>query len=558
MSKKIWIAVALMVLLTGAWVTGYHPAGKDPYAIVGESLTTFGNVYKHITRSYVREVNPEEIMVAGIKGMLGQLDPYSSFFQKRQIDQLRIETTGKYGGLGIMIGIKEDIPTVIAPFEGTPAARVGLEAGDQIVKIEGKSTRGESIEDVAQKLRGKPGTQVTITIIREGQPRPLDYTITREIIKLKAISLCDKITPEIGYVRLSRFSESTGEELTQALQKLKDKNIKSLILDLRGNPGGLLTQAVAVADKFLEKGRLIVSTKGRERGQNNDYYSTHDPVIPVDLPLVILVNKASASASEIVAGAIQDWDRGVIVGTPTFGKGSVQTVFPISEGSALKLTTAYYYTPSGRCINIEHTSKEKYKKALGEELQPRKKQFRTHNGRVIYGGGGITPDLKVEAWKLDNLLLELLRRRMFFSFAVHYVAEHPEVDQNFEVDDQMLAMFKDFLKQKHFDYKTPEEVYVDTLKAMFQKKGYDDRIEELLAELESQLETAKEADFQKNRDYIRMAIRREIASRQWGLEAGIRATFPEDTQLHRAIDILKDPVQYAKMIGKRTESKQKL
>ncbi|MCK4590506.1 MAG: hypothetical protein KAT86_02030, partial [Candidatus Latescibacteria bacterium] len=414
-------------------------------------------------------------------------------------------------------------------------------------------TRGESIEDVAQKLRGKPGTKVTITILREGQLQPLDYTITREIITLKAISFCDEIRPEVGYIRLSRFSENTGKELTQCLKRLKQNGMKSLILDLRGNAGGLLTQAVAVADKFLEKESLIVSTKGRDKGQNNNYYSNHDPVIPVDMPMVVLVNKASASASEIVAGAIQDWDRGLIVGTATFGKGSVQTVFPISENSALKLTTAYYYTPSGRCINIEHTpkQKEKPKELFGEEKpQLPKKQFRTNNGREIYGGGGITPDLKVESWKLDNLSLELLRRRMLFGFAVHYVSEHPQIDRNFEVDDQILTLFKDFLKQKEFDYKTPEEVYVDTLKVMAQKKGYNDRIEGLLAELEIQLEKAKENDFQKNKDYIKMAIRKEIASRQWGLEAGIRATFPEDAQLRRAIDILRNPIQYSKLIRK--------
>jgi carboxyl-terminal processing protease len=312
---------------------------------------------------------------------------------------------------------------------------------------------------------------------------------------------------------------------------------------------------VAVADKFLEKGRLVVSTKGRDRGQNNDYYSNHDPVIPVDMPMVILVNKASASASEIVAGAIQDWDRGLIVGTVTFGKGSVQTVFPISENSALKLTTAYYYTPSGRCINIEHSPKQKEKpKELFDEQEPQlqKKQFTTHNGRAIYGGGGITPDLEVESKKLDNLLLELLRRRMLFGFAVHYVSEHSQIDQNFEVDDQVLALFKDFLKQKQFDYKTPEEIYVDTLKVMVQEKGYNHRTEGLLAELEIELEKAKENDFQKDKDYIKMAIRKEIASRQWGLEAGIRATFPEDAQLHKAIDILRDPVHYPNIRGKET------
>jgi len=538
MRRKSLSTGLLILLVIGSLLVGYvQLTGQDPYRLIRENLSDFGEVYKQIANSYVREVDPESLMVAGIKGMVSQLDPYSSFFKKRQIDQLRIETTGRYGGLGISIAIKDDYPTVIAPFEGTPAEKVGLQAGDRIIRIEGKSTKGEPIEDVAEKLRGEPETTVTITILREGLDEPIDYTITREIIELRAVSYSDEVADGIGYIRLSRFSEGAGEEIEEALRGLKEKGIKGIILDLRGNPGGLLTEAVSVADRFLKRGRVIVFTKGRIEGQNRKYYSEKDPIIPEEIPMVVLVDGASASASEIVAGAIQESDRGLIVGTPTFGKGCVQTVIALSETSALKLTTAYYYTPSGRCINKE------------DHGQDKSQVFRTAGGRIIYGGGGITPDVEVKAWELNNLIVELLRKRMFFSFAVHYAAIHPNIGRDFDVNYQVLSEFRSFLKEKGFDYKMEGESYLDSLESIVRQENYGQQVETTLQKLREELWEKKEEDFQRNEDFIRMAIRREVASRLWGQRARIEAGFPEDAQLHQAIEILKDPGRYAQEMG---------
>jgi carboxyl-terminal processing protease len=314
-----------------------------------ENLRIFTEVLSHIESNYVEETDPEKLIHGAIRGMLRTLDPHSSFMPPDVYREMQVETEGRFGGLGIEITIKDDILTVVTPIEGTPAFRAGIQAADQIVKIEGESTKDITLIDAVKKLRGPEGSAVTISIFRKGFSDPQDFTLTRAVIQIKSVRW-KKLPDDIGYVRLRSFQKSTSDELEEALHDLEEQNIRALVLDLRNNPGGLLEQAIAVSDEFLEGGKLIVYTKGRLAGQNMKGYSKNDKA-HLDYPMVILVNEGSASASEIVAGALQDIGRATIIGTQSFGKGSVQTIIPLSDGSGLRLTTAKYYTPKGQEIN---------------------------------------------------------------------------------------------------------------------------------------------------------------------------------------------------------------
>jgi carboxyl-terminal processing protease len=340
----ILVAASLSVL-TGAVMAKRLPFQSDRY----ENLKIFTEVLSYVEANYVEEVKPEKLVYGAIRGMLRTLDPHSSFMPPDVYREMQVETEGRFGGLGIEITIRDDVLTVVSPIEGTPAFRAGIQAGDKIVKVEGETTKDMSLVDVVKKLRGPEGTSVTISILREGFTEPKDFNITRAIIQIKSVRWTT-LKDDIGYIKLRSFQKNSSGEMENALQDLEEQNVHAVVLDLRNNPGGLLDQAIAVSDEFLGGGQLIVYTKGRLAGQNMKGFSKNENA-HVDLPLVILVNGGSASASEIVAGAMQDLKRATIIGTQSFGKGSVQTIIPLSDGSGLRLTTAKYFTPKGREIN---------------------------------------------------------------------------------------------------------------------------------------------------------------------------------------------------------------
>ena len=343
------------------------PFQSDRY----ENLKIFTEVLSYVEANYVEEVKPEKLVYGAIRGMLRTLDPHSSFMPPEVYREMQVETEGRFGGLGIEITIRDDVLTVVSPIEGTPAFRAGIQAGDKIVKVEGETTKDMSLVDVVKKLRGPEGTSVTISILREGFTEPKDFNITRAIIQIKSVRWT-ALKDDIGYIKLRSFQKNSSEEMENALQDLEEQNIRAVVLDLRNNPGGLLDQAIAVSDEFLEGGQLIVYTKGRLAGQNMKGFSKNENA-HVDLPLVILVNGGSASASEIVAGAMQDLKRATIIGTQSFGKGSVQTIIPLSDGSGLRLTTAKYFTPKGREINGKGITPD----IVVEEPQPTEKDDKT-------------------------------------------------------------------------------------------------------------------------------------------------------------------------------------
>jgi len=560
--KQISAALLLVVGLVtlGGWVSNLvgsrHP---DYYHDVERNLRIFGEVYKAISDKYVEEVDPNRFMRAGIDGMLATLDPYTVLIEKEDNAQLQIMTSGKYGGVGMRIATRNGWPTVVEPpFNGTPAQRAGIREGDVIIEVNGESTKGMDINTVASKLRGEVGTEVTLKVSREGEKMPIEFRLIRDEIVIKDVAYSGIIEDGIGYIKLTHFSKNAGKEVEDAIRRLKSQNLNGLILDLRNNPGGLLDAAVEVADNFLNPGQLIVSTRGRSDNSDQEYRAQRRSTLG-DKPLVVLVNGASASASEIVSGAIQDLDRGVVIGTRTFGKGLVQTVVPISRDAALKLTTAKYYIPSGRLIQnparlktelsdlfgpvIRKEENKGGKKDEGAEAE-KKHAYHTKNGRTVYGGGGIVPDIVVKEEPLTALDVALLRQTMPFNFAVVYAAKHPNLKRDFTVTDEMLDEFRAFLKEKDFRFKTQAEVELENLKKTAEKQGYFDAIAAQYDELWKAVERAKEREFERSKRFIRRVLEREIAAKLWGSDAEVEIGFKDDPVIQKAIEVLEKPSRY--------------
>ncbi len=516
----------------------------------------------NIRNQYMEEVDTKEIIKAGVKGMLGDLDRFSVLMEKSSYDALMESTHGKYEGLGMQIDARDDRIRIIAPIEGTPAYRKGLRAGDVVWEIDGQSTEGMTASDASKLMRGKAGTSVTLMIKRTGIAEPLEYEIERAVIELKSVNYAGVIPEtDIGYIRLSRFAEETSHELREAISSLNEKNVSALIFDLRSNGGGLLNQAKETAELFLEKGREIVYTRGRWENSERHFESERPALFP-DKPLIVLVDEGTASASEIVAGALQDWDRGLILGSTTYGKGLVQQIFPLSsDGSlALKLTTAKYYVPSGRCIQKPEKQDKKKKASIPEADEEteesdtltvtEKEIFYTNGGRVVYGGGGIVPDIEVKRETWRPIEINLYRQSMFFDFAVKYVAGHPEVKPNFEVTDEIVGQFREYVKERDFDYKSTLETGLEELRETITSEEKDSLFSGMIGSLEALVEVEKAQDFDRSLDYIKKTIKREVVA----AIAGQRGVYEEvvlktDKAVKKAVEILSSPDEYAKLIS---------
>ncbi len=514
-----------------------------------------------IRSSYMEDVDPETLVKAGIDGMLSGLDRFSVLMERTAYDQLMESTHGKYEGLGMQIDERDNHILIISPIEGTPAYRKGLRAGDLILEINGKSTDGMASADASKLMRGEAGTSVDLKIKRAGLSEPLDFRVERAVIELKSVNYSGVVPgTTVGYVRLSRFAEETSAELREAIGKLNEQNITGLIFDLRSNGGGLLDQAKETAELFLNQGNEIVYTRGRDQQTERHYRSERPPLFP-EKPLVILVDEGTASASEIVAGAIQDWDRGIILGNTTYGKGLVQQIFPINnDGSlALKLTTAKYYVPSGRCIQKpDRQGKDKpgavhadvEADSAADTLSVKDREvFYTNGGRMVYGGGGIVPDISIdrETWK--TIEINLYRQSLFFDFAIDYVAKHPDVKPDMEVSDAMVSEFRQFIKSKKFDYKTELEAAADDLKKTVKDENAETAFEGTIKTLEAEIAVEKDRDFDRSIPYIKKAIQREILASMGGERAVYEnVILKTDNAVTQAVKILSSPKEYGRLI----------
>jgi carboxyl-terminal processing protease len=518
-----------------------------------------------VQSNYMDTIDTKSMVYAGIRGMLDVLDPFSVLLERSSYDRLMESTQGKYEGLGMQIDLREDTVTVVAPIEGTPAERIGLRAGDRIVAIDGKSTDGMSTEAASKLMRGTAGTKVTLRIVRPGLREPLDYEVERAVIELKSVpyfGMAD-VQKKIGYLRLNKFSESTDTELREAMAGLRTMGAQSLIFDLRSNGGGLLDQAVKTSGLFLDKDRLVVYTQGRDPESQRKYFSTDKPIWG-DGPLVVLVDGGTASASEIVSGAIQDWDRGIIVGNTTFGKGLVQQIFqlPESEDVALKLTTARYYVPSGRSIQKQSRS-TKHPKADEDSVELVTKEpgtqdiYYTNKGRKVYGSGGIVPDVKVEEPTWAPLEINLWRQGVFFNFAVHYTTVHSDVSIALDVTDSVLGEFRDYLKEKKFDYKTETQVELENIRDAMKNDPERQAIyKSALEQVSALIDSEKELEFKESESFVRREIKRAILSKQFGQRGfyeGVVLT--DDEYVRKAIEILTHKDDYARLLSKNPDRK---
>ncbi len=542
---------ALAVVAIGIGTFGFVSAETDYLFKIGKSIDVFGRVYKELTLNYVDELDPERLMRSGIEGILGSLDPYTTFIGEGEGDDIELLATGKYGGIGVTIGIREGYVTITSLMEGYSAQRQGLLVGDRIIEIEGKSMVGAKPEQVRSSTRGEPGTVVHIKIEREGEPQPLEFALVREEIKIKNISYAGFLRGTtdrnggIVYVRLDRFSRVAGDELRLALKDLQlQGKIKGVILDLRENPGGLLDAAVEVVEKFVPRLSLIASTRGRKSETEKKYFSQEEPLLGIE-PLIVLVNRNSASASEIVAGAIQDLDRGVILGTRSFGKGLVQTVTPLIYNTQLKITTAKYFTPTGRSIqeiDYMHKNRDGVFAMTPDSLR---REFRTAHGRGVFELGGIAPDTVVELPEPVALQQELLRKSMFFRFATNYAAQHKELP----ADEVLLQDFRRFLEEKNFDYQDQGEFKLKELREIAAKSNYGGTTMKDIDRLAAQLQEEKSKALNRNKDEILRALKMEMASRFDGERGRITASLPDDRQLQVAVKLLSDGRAYKKLLS---------
>jgi len=563
-SKSLFVALLAITACLGPLADA--KSESDFY----DEVSRLNKVLSEIHRKYVEDVEADELTEAAISGIRDILDPHTAVFSPKGYDDLKVHTEGEFGGLGITIAIRDNVLTIISPLQGTPAFKMGLQAGDRIIKIEGKSTQGITTEQAVEKLRGKVGTDVTITIAREGEPEPIDYTITRGRIVLHSVPYAGMLEGDIGYIKVVQFSQKTSNDIRNAVDSLKTKGMKKLILDLRFNPGGLLSQAIEVSEMFLKKGNTIVSTKGRV--QSSETISRKDGFLSDDIPLVVLLNEGSASASEIVAGAIQDWDRGVIVGKTSFGKGSVQTIFPLdNDGNALKLTTAFYYLPHGRCINKpengiqgRQVSEVLADSAAQDSTQDTTEVFFTANGRKMYGEGGITPDVEVNPRPMSWFAQTLERQTKFFKFVVK---ERPglekqgvTINENWDIPDSLVEQFRTFLYEDSVfqEMQTGAEQALNLLDTMLLKEQEltgdtskvlnDKELNQAISNLHQALKMDRQRKFDKNIDYVRRGLKREFLGAVIGEQASIKHNLQADLQVQEAIDILQHPKRYNEIL----------
>ena len=518
------------------------------YLKINKNMDVFGQVYKEITTSYVDEVDPEKFMHAGIDGMLETLDPYTVFYGEKEGEEMDLITHGEYGGVGVSIGMRDGYIIVIAPMDGYSAQKQGIRAGDKIIEIDGKKIFNTNPDSVRSLVRGEPGTEVKMKIEREGEKQPLDFVLVREEIQVNNVTYSGYLDNGVGYIRLERFSRRAGDEVRQAFRELKAKgDLRGVILDLRNNPGGLLEAAVDIVSKFNPKGSTIVTTRGRRSEDERVYSVTEDPIAG-DIPLAVLVNKNSASASEIVAGAIQDLDRGIIVGTRSFGKGLVQTITQLGYNSSLKITTARYYTPSGRSIqeiDYKHKSNDGVFLVTPDSLRH---EFTTEHGRKFLDAGGIAPDSTVSENEHSALSQELIQKAMFFMFATHYVSQHPAGDGGFTVDDALLREFEDYVKERKFDFKDEAEGKLSELKGVVQKEKYGSALTASLEDIGTQLEKEKASAFTRHADELREELREEIVERYAGDKGRIKASLEHDMQVLAAEKLLGSKRVYVALL----------
>lgn len=548
MMKKISLVIFVFSFLV---LSANSNDSKNKYFEIAKNLELFTNVYKELNNSYVDDIDPNKLMTDGIVKMLEGLDPFTNYITGADIDEYQMQTTGKYGGIGSRIGRINNEVIITDPYEGYPAQKAGLEAGDAILEIDGKDCKTYTSSDVSELLKGEPGTKLTVKVRKAVSGEIKTYTFNREEIKLNNVIYSGMLDNQIGYIKLVSFTEDASKEVQDAVLTFKkNPNLKGIILDLRGNGGGLLGEAVNIANTFIDKGNVIVSTKGKSPENNYDY-TTQFPAIDVAVPLAILTDEGSASASEIVSGSLQDLDRGVVIGQNTYGKGLVQTTKSIGYKSKLKLTISKYYIPSGRCIQrIDYSHKDANGKAspLPDSLRS---VFKTKNGRLVKDGAGIEPDIKTEEIEIAPVTIALVVNNLIFDFANDYKYKHATLrdSTNFNMNDAEYADFISFIKDKKYDYTSKTEKTLTDLNSLIKDENYSDEIKNTLNLLQEKIKNDKVQDVTKYKDQIIKLLNEEIVSRYYFEKGKIANSLNDDIDVKEAKKVLLNPVQYKQILS---------
>lgn len=548
--KKIfkYSFISVLVVVVPMFFYAYKDSG-DKYFQIAKNLDIFATLFKEVNTYYVDEVNPSDLMREGIDAMLESLDPYTQYIPENKIEDYRTMTTGQYGGIGSIIGNRDGKIMILMPYEGFPAQKAGLKIGDEIIAVDGKDVTGKDTEEISTLLKGQSGTEVKITIRRYGKEEPLDVSLTREKISISNVPYYGMVTDSVGFIKLEDFTSDASSEVEKALKALKDKGAKKLILDLRGNPGGLLSEAVNISNIFVPKGREIVSTKGKVSEWNKTYKALNNPV-DTDIPLIVLTSNSSASASEIVSGVMQDYDRGVLVGRQTYGKGLVQATRPLSYNSKLKITTAEYYIPSGRCIQSVDYSEEE--KEDGEQIDDSLRiKFETKNGRTVFDRDGIKPDVTVEDQEYKKITQTLIEEGLIFDYATRFYYEHDSIApaKSFEISDKQYNDFKTWLKDKKYDYTTKVEKNIDELIKNAKKEKYYDSIKNRIDSLHRKVKHNKEEDLANFKAEIIEVLEKEITSRFYLKKGAIEASFDEDEDINEALELFHKMPEYKRILA---------
>jgi carboxyl-terminal processing protease len=544
--------VKLILVLTAVFTVSFgFIALKDKEFDIVKNLEIFYSLFNELNRFYVDETKPDDLIETAIDGMLNSLDPYTTFFPEEDIADLTFMTTNEYGGIGALIRKGGQYAVVQEPYENFPAQLAGLKAGDTLVTINGITTKGKEIGAVSELLKGTPNTQLTLQIKRVGTKGILEKALTRKKISIANVPYYGFVADQIGYIRLQNFTKDAGLEAREALVKLKESGAKSVILDLRGNPGGLLVESVHVSNLFVARNQEIVSTRGKVKQWDNVYKTTNEP-IDTNIPLVVLVNRGSASASEIVAGALQDLDRAVVIGQRTYGKGLVQTTRPLSYNSQLKVTTAKYYIPSGRCIQAVDYSNRNEDGSVGFIPDSLIREFSTLNGRKVFDGGGVAPDIALDPVLLSNITVSLFTKNLIFDYATLYASRHETAPgvEGLRISAQEYSSFLNFLKGKSYDYSTESDDQLDELIKVAKREKYYTEAQGEFEALRKKLAHDKEKDLQNFSKEIRSLLYEEIASRYFYQKGRIQASLQDDPELDKAIEVLNNPQLYASVLQK--------